>query len=210
MAEAIVLVGYGGHAQSVADSIEREGKYRIIGYTDRNPQTAPYPYLGTDDVLPDLYREGVRLAAVCVGYLGKGDIRERIYDRLRAIGYRLPTVIDPSAIVSGSAQIGEGSFVGKCAVVNADAWLGKMVIINTHAVIEHSCVVGDFSHVAVAAVLCGGVTVGSRSLIGANATVLQMLCVGSESIVAAGTVVTRDVGDRTLIKRTQALQVEHL
>lgn len=30
----IILVGFGGHARSVADSIELKGEYRVIGYTD--------------------------------------------------------------------------------------------------------------------------------------------------------------------------------
>ena len=32
--EDIVIVGFGGHAKSIADCIERMGKYRIVGYTD--------------------------------------------------------------------------------------------------------------------------------------------------------------------------------
>jgi len=34
--ENIILAGYGGHARSVADCIERQGKFNIIGYTDLN------------------------------------------------------------------------------------------------------------------------------------------------------------------------------
>lgn len=34
MMEDIILVGYGGHAKSVADCIERKNEYRIIGYTE--------------------------------------------------------------------------------------------------------------------------------------------------------------------------------
>ncbi|WP_156032724.1 hypothetical protein [Selenomonas sp. FC4001] len=41
--EDIVLVGFGGHAKSVADCIEREGKYHIAGYTDVKLQV-----IGTD------------------------------------------------------------------------------------------------------------------------------------------------------------------
>lgn len=32
--ENILLVGYGGHAKSIADCIERQGIYKIAGYTD--------------------------------------------------------------------------------------------------------------------------------------------------------------------------------
>ena len=34
MKEKIVLIGFGGHAKSVIDSIEASGEYKIAGYTD--------------------------------------------------------------------------------------------------------------------------------------------------------------------------------
>ena len=85
-----------------------------------------------------------------------------------------------------NVEIGEGSFIGKGAVLNAEARIGKMAIINSKALIEHECVVGDFAHVAVAAVLCGQVEVGQAAFIGANATVIQCLKIIDNEIVPAG------------------------
>ena len=187
--EDIILVGYGGHAKSVADCIERQGKYSIIGYTDVEEVSSRYRYLGTDNVLTQYYKDGVKNVAVCVGYLGKGDARQRIYNSLKNIGFEFPPVIDPSATVSDNAKIGEGSFIGKGAVINAEARVGKMVIINTMALVEHECLVEDFSHVAVAAILCGRVTVGEAAFIGANATVIQYREINPGQVVPAGVTV---------------------
>lgn len=187
--EDIILVGFGGHAKSVADCIEKQRLFRIIGYTDLEERKSLYPYLGTDQELPKYYEQGIRNAAVGVGYLGKGYAREKLFEMLKSIGYTLPVVQDPSAIVSSSASIGEGTFIGKRAVVNADALIGNMVIINTMALIEHECVVEDFSHIAVAAVLCGQVCVGKAAFVGANATVIQERRIGSRQIVPAGVII---------------------
>lgn len=184
--EDIVLVGFGGHAKSVADCIEREEKYNIVGYTDLEEHQSRYKYLGSDDVLKDLFASGVHNAAIGIGYMGKGEIRQKLYFKLKEIGYGLPVVIDPSAVVSETAVIGEGSFVGKCAVVNTETKVGKMVIVNTKALVEHECCVGDFSHVAVAAVLCGQVNVGQSAFIGANSTVIQCREIKDNQIVPAG------------------------
>jgi len=184
--EDIILVGYGGHAKSVADCIERQKEYRIIGYTDMEKHESPYAYLGTDDILGEYYARGVRNAVVCVGYLGKGSLREKLYSLLKGIGYRLPIIVDSSSIVAETAEIGEGSFVGKGAIINAEAQVGKMTIINTMALVEHECMVEDFAHVAVAAVLCGQVHVGEAAFIGANATVIQGRSIAPRQIVPAG------------------------
>lgn len=184
--EDIIIVGYGGHAKSVIDCIERQKKYNIIGYTDEIDRRGRYPYLGTDDVLQEYYNRGTQNAAICIGYLGKGNVREALYEKTKKIGYRLPIIVDPSAIISETAEITEGTFIGKGAIVNAEAKIGKMSIINTKALIEHECVVGDFVHIAVGAVLCGQVKVGIASFIGANATVIQCQEIGDRRIIPAG------------------------
>lgn len=182
----IILIGYGGHAKSIADCIERRKEYEIVGYTDIKEYPSRYKYLGTDEVLEEYYNKGITHAVVAIGYLGKGDIRERLYFKLKEIGFELPVISDTSSIISETAEIEEGTFVGKGAVINAEAKVGKMAIINNMSLVEHECVVSDFAHVAVAAVLCGQVKVGKAAFIGANATVIQRMEVKDGAIVPAG------------------------
>ena len=142
-----------------------------------------------DIILVGFGGHGIKNAAVCVGYLGKGCIRDKIFEKLKGIGFTLPVVKDPSAVVSSSARIGEGTFIGKRAVVNAGAQVGRMVIINSMALVEHECVLEDFSHIAVSAVLCGEVSVGRAAFVGANATVIQGMNIKPHQIVPAGAVI---------------------
>lgn len=197
--EDIVLVGMGGHAKSVADCIERQHKYRIIGYTDVEPHSSIYKYLGTDAVLKDCFEQGIHNAAVGIGYMGKSVLREKLYKQLKYIGYSLPVIVDPSAVISEAAQIEEGTFIGKNAVVNADAKIGEMCIINDGAIIEHDCSVEDFSHVAVGTVVCGMSQIGKQSFVGANATVIQCVNIGNFVTIGAGAIVLSDVKDNSTV-----------
>lgn len=189
----IVLIGGGGHALSVADAIMNRKDYEIVGYTDLSDTHIPLRYLGTDEVLASLLKKGVVNAAITVGYLGKNNVRDRLYHMAKRAGFRLPQIIDPSAVVSNSADVGEGVFIGKNAVVNAGAKIGKMSIINTGAIIEHNNLIGEYSHVAVGATLCGDVHVGEHVLIGANSTIIQGVHIGMNAIIGAGSVVVGDV-----------------
>lgn len=190
--ENILLVGFGGHARSVADCIERRHKYRILGYTDVESRDSKYKYLGTDTVFKEYFEQGVRNAALGIGYIGKGVLREQLYEKLKDIGYNLPIICDPSAIISENAQIGEGTFIGKGAIVNTKAQIGKMAIINTMALVEHESIVGDFCHIAVGAILCGQVKVEKGVFVGANATILQCMNIPSGVIIPAGEIVRRN------------------
>lgn len=187
--EDIVIVGFGGHAKSIVDCIEREEKYRIVGYIDAEKKNVKYQYLGNDHNLEECFKRGIQNAVIGIGYMGRGNVRERIFAILKEIGFNLPVIIDPSAVVSKTAKIDEGTFIGKNAVINSEARIGKMVIINTQVLVEHECMIDDFSHIAVAAVLCGQVKVGKSAFIGANATVIQNRTIRDRQLIPAGVVV---------------------
>ena len=198
----IILVGFGGHAKSVIDSIEKAKQYKIVGYTDIEPcsQYRGYQYLGSDDILQQYFNKGIEYAFVSVGYMGKGDLRCNLYKQLIEIGYKLPAIVDVSAQIAEDVQIGDGCFVGKGAIINSNAVIGKMCIINSGAIVEHDCRVDDFSHISVGSVLCGNVKVGKSSFVGANATVIQGITIGDECIVGAGVVIKKSLENHRIVK----------
>lgn len=195
--EKIIILGKGGHAESLVDIVERENKYEIAGYVindGRQPrESEKYPVIGSDMDLERIFESGIRNAALGIGYLGKSGLREKLWNKLKTIGFSLPVICDPSAILAGNIRLGEGTMVGKGAIINANAFIGKMCIINTGAIIEHDCIVEAFSHISVGSVLCGEVQVGRASFVGANATVIQGKKIGSHCIIGAGTTVRKSV-----------------
>ncbi len=197
--EDIILLGLGGHAHSVVDSIEQSGKYNIVGFLDteemQGKRYKDYCVLDTDDTLQKYFDRGLRNAFVTIGFMGHGIVRNRLYQRLKDIGYIIPNIIDRTSVLSENVKLEEGIFVGKKAVINANAVIKKMCIINTGAIIEHDCRINGFSHIAVGTVLCGGVLVGEQTFIGANTTVIQEKIIGKHCIIGAGTIVNKNVQD---------------
>lgn len=197
MREKIVIIGMGGHAHSVIDSLLGNGEYEIAGYVDKNNHGSylGISYLGDDDKLFEIHSNGITNAIVTIGFMGKSSIRNTIYNELKKIGYKLPVVIDKTAIIADNVSIDEGTFVGKGSIINANSQIGKMCIINSKALIEHDSYVGDFSHIAVSACLCGEVKVGIESFIGANSTIVQCLSIGNNVFIGAGMLVTNNITD---------------
>ncbi len=197
--EKIVILGNGGHAKSLTDMIEREKRYKIVGYVvnenDAETGAEKYPRLGGDAQLGQIFQSGITNAAVGVGYMGNSDLREKLWKTLKEIGFFLPVICDPSAILAEDVRIGEGSFIGKGSIVNANASIGKMCIINTGAIIEHDCEIEDFAHISVGSVLCGNVKVGNASFVGANATVIQGISIGRKCMIGAGTTIRKNLKD---------------
>ena len=124
--------------------------------------------------------------------IGNNTVRQKIANQLNC---DFATAIHPSAIISPSAQIAEGSVVMQGAIVQADAQIGKHCIINTGATVDHECVIGDYAHISPNATLCGNVHVGEGTQIGAGSVVVPNVKIGKWSLICAGSVVTKDIPD---------------
>lgn len=200
--EKIVLVGAGGHALGVIDSIQSGGEYDIIGITDLSyvvgGKILGYKVLGSDAILTSVFDSGVRNAFITVGSIGNTSLREKLYCLLKSIGFILPAIIDHSSNIESHVVLGEGIYVGKNTIVNAMSTIGDMAIINTGAIIEHSCYINEFTHIGPGAVICGDVKIGSFTHIGANSTVIQGVNIGDHSIIGAGSIVIHDVPSKVI------------
>ena len=191
----IIVIGGGGHAKVVVSALKKRGGLEILGYADpedRGPLLG-VPRLGDDAVLPAFIRDHPGCsAAIGIGTTGAASVREAVALRLKRLGFKLPPVISPHAVVNEGVSVGDAAVVFDGAVINSGASLGFGVIVNTNATIEHDCRIGDFVHIAPGATLSGGVTVGAHSMIGVGACVIQGITIGERCLIGAGSVVVRD------------------
>ena len=197
----LILLGNGGHCRSVMDSVYSLNCFDQVGIVEKNDISyidESTNFIGTDDDLPKLYKAGWTEAVITVGSIGNTKVREELYHKLKEIGFKLPVIIDPSAVVSSKALISEGVFVGKRAVVNSGVIVNTCAIINTGAVIEHDCLIGRFAHISPGTTVCGEVRIGNYSHIGAGSIVRQQISIGEKSLIGAGSVVIRKVPDEVV------------
>ena len=189
----LVLIGGGGHARVVIDVVRCCGEFEIVGCVVKDGGTAPVddiPVLGNDDCLADLYERGLRHAVVAIGI---NSLRGHLSETVRSLGFELPIIIAPSAYISRSSSIDDGSVIMPRVVVNASVHVADGAILNTGSVIEHDCVLGRYVHVAPAGTLCGAVKLGDRVLVGAGATIVPSINVAADANVGAGAVVVHDI-----------------
>lgn len=180
------LFGASGHAKVILDILDAMGE-KIEGLVDDNPdiqEIQGYP----------VFHQRTDLSPIIVS-IGVNATRKKVVNKLQA---EFGRAIHPSAIVSKSAQTGEGTVVMQGAIIQAEAEIGKHCIINTGASIDHECHLGDYVHVSPHATLCGNVTVGEGSWIGAGATVIQGVKIGKWAMIGAGAVVTQDIPDNVV------------
>lgn len=202
MNKKILLVGGGGHCKSVLDSLLELDQFSEIGIIDvkenMGKEVLGVSVIGCDDDLHQLFADGYNYAFVTVGSIGSPKLRIRLSNKLSEIGFEIPNIVDPSAVVSRHVKMATGIFIGKNAVINAGSTIHKGAIINTGTIIEHDCLVGEFAHIAPGSVLSGEVQVGENTHIGANCVIKQQLRIGSDSIIGMGSVVSKGIEDNII------------
>ena len=181
------LFGASGHAKVIMD-ILRSQNIEIEGLVDDNPMI---------DELNGykVYHQRIDLSPIIVS-IGINSVRKKIVNKLKA---EFGKAIDKTAIISSSANIGEGTVVMQGTIIQADAKIGRHCIINTGSSVDHECVLGDYVHVSPHATLCGNVTVGEGSWIGAGAVVKQGIKIGKWVTVGAGSVVVKNIPDNLTV-----------
>ena len=155
----IVIVGGGSFIGNLINYIEGMNQYEIVGYTDikDNGSFFGYNYLGTDDILPQLFANGVECAALGVGNrLSDTALKQKIFTELIEIGFTLPVIKGAGVIVHKGVKLGQGVILRDGCIVQSNATLGNCVMIGDRAVISHDTSIGDFSHISVRSVICGG------------------------------------------------------
>ena len=198
------LYGASGHAKVIIDILEASGE-KIDGLVDDNPEVEQ---LQGYSVLHE--SKGMSPFIISIGV---NAVRKKVAEKLK--GVEFGKAIHPSAIVSPSASIHEGTVVMQGAVIQADVRIGKHCIINTGASVDHECIISDYAHISPHSTLCGNVQIGEGSWIGAGTTVIPGVKIGRWSVVGAGSVVTKDIPDGVLAvgnrcKIIKSLDVEML
>ncbi|PIP98576.1 MAG: acetyltransferase [Shewanella sp. CG18_big_fil_WC_8_21_14_2_50_42_11] len=188
----ILLIGAGGHCKACIDVIEQIGEWQIAGIVDRKDsgvtEVLGYPVVGCDDDLAEL-RKQYEYAFVTVGQIRSAELKMKLFNRLKALGFKQPSLVSPLAYVSKHAQIGEGTIVMHHALINSAAQVDDNCIINTKALIEHDAIIEDHCHISTGAIINGGVVVGEQSFIGSHATTKQTISIPPQSFIKAGSLV---------------------
>lgn len=193
-----VIIGYSGHAFVVAESYLTNGNtlsyYADVKEATKNPLNLTY--LGFEF---DPNFKGWDLSLKYILGIGDNNLREKIASLIISKSNMLSNVIDSHAIISKSANIGNGVFASKGVLVNAFSTIGNFTILNTGSIIEHECEIGTAVHIAPGAVLAGNVKIGNRTFIGANSVIKQGVQIGDDVIIGAGSVIINNVENNSKI-----------
>ena len=199
----IIVIGSGGHARACIDVIEKEKKIKIFGIVQnsrpKNRKFMGYPILGSDKNLKEIKKKCSN-AIIGIGQIKEPLIRNKIYIKLKNLGFNLPIIISPNAYVSKNSKIGFGSIIMHMVVVNAGSKIGTNCIINTKALLEHDVEIGNDSHISTGVIINGNTKIGSKTFIGSGSIIKQKINIGKNCIIGMGKIVKKNIRNFQVLK----------
>ncbi|HET8735382.1 MAG TPA: NeuD/PglB/VioB family sugar acetyltransferase [Pricia sp.] len=199
----IVVVGASGHGGMILDIVEKEGRYRIIGFVDsfkdKGSRHYGYEVLGSEKDLPQLIEKFNLYGAILA--IGNNWTRKIMAEKVGDIApdLNIVTAVHPKAIIGKGVGIGKGSVVMPGAIVNPNSDIGDFCILNTNSSLGHDGTMEDFSSIASGVCTGGNLLLGRFSAISLGTNVIENITIGPHSIVGAGSLVNKDVRGFTVV-----------
>lgn len=190
------LVLFGGwYLADVYEELAISLGWRVLGKVDPQPR----------DNASRL--QHVPSAAYCFVAIGDNSLREFVSQELQRHGRKLATLIHPSAVVSSSATIGAGSYIGESAVLRTQSLVGEGVIVNAGAVVSHHTAIESFVSVGPNVALASQTSIGRRTMVGVGACIRPQVKVGTAAMIGAGSVVIHPVPDNATVVGNPAREI---
>jgi sugar O-acyltransferase (sialic acid O-acetyltransferase NeuD family) len=197
-ARPLLILGAGSFALETLDIAETSGGFEPLGFVNSLEQPGPGATLAG---LPVFWIEAVPFdPADCWVVCGIISTRRRDFvETMAGRGYRLASVVHPSAILSRRSQVGEGCVVNAGVIVSSNTCLEDNVIVNRGCLIGHDNLIRSFCTLGPGANVAGAVEIGAGAYIGLGAVIRDHITIGAEAVVGAGAVVVKSVPANVLV-----------
>ncbi|MBF9053377.1 hypothetical protein LSUCC1028_03905 [Rhodobacterales bacterium LSUCC1028] len=206
MPKKLFIFGCSGTAKSIIDSIKRSESYDIneIIFIDIKSIGKHETYYGCKvlniGALKNIETHG---QYAIFAFFKPRDIitrEEFITNTVDEYGFELISIVDPSAIVSPTASIGQGCYIAPFVCVDSDSVIAANTIILFHSIISREVKILKSSFISAGCTIKGGVVIKESCFLGANCSIVKDLNCGC--FVNAMTLINQTVNEPSIIYNT--------
>lgn len=187
--EKMYVIGVGGHAKSVAESIISSG-FEIesfIGQDSKEKDILGYPV----EVAIREYSQSINIVIT----IGDNSIRRKVFEEMKEKypNARFPNIIHSSASISRFSKIGIGNVFLQGSIVGSNTIIEDFTILNTGSAVDHDCRIESFASFAPASHSGGSVFLGKGSAIGIGASIKHGIKIGKNVVIGSKSYVDKDL-----------------
>ena len=145
--DSLLILGAGGLGQAVAEIAKISGNFARYAFLDDR--------LSSDVTLDALDHLSQHTADFthCIAAFGNNSLRAFYTAKIKELGFQLPVIVHPSAVISYMAHVAPGTIVRENVVISHEVIVEEGCLLNIGCLIDHNCHIGAFSHIPMGAVV---------------------------------------------------------
>lgn len=129
---------------------------------------------------------------------GEPFVRKILYEKIKSYNIKLSTIIDETAIVSDSAEIGEGVIIPAYSFVSSLAKIGNNSTLYINSIVSHEVIISENCVIASGSIITGGSYIDKNTYVGIGANIRERIKIDKGVIIGMGSIVCNDIDDYTI------------
>ena len=192
----MVLFGVGKVAATLHYYLSRDRRYEVAAFTVDPPFVRAETLQGLPvvpwDRVADRYSPREYSMMIAVGFARANRLRAERFAEAKALGYRLLSYVNPTAVIWDGFVLGENCRIGENVNVQPFTDIADNVFIGSGSIIGHHSTIGANCHLSSSVRVAGDVTVDPFCYIGSNATIRDGVRIAPSCVIGAGAVILGD------------------
>ncbi len=207
-----VIIGAGKYGE-VYLSYLKEAGVNVVGYLDDDPnvQGAMFggvPVIGPTSILSSL-KESFDVEAVYCP-LGNNRLRVKFLSQARLLGYKTPSYIHPTVIISDNVTIGEGVYILLGTNIMPHTVIEDFVMISMGVNVAHHNLLKTGTFLSTGCNFGASIIAEPYTYCGISSTIMTGLHrLGEDCLIGAGAVVIKDVPDGAVMAGVPAKIIKY-
>ncbi|MGL5766584.1 MAG: acetyltransferase [Sarcina sp.] len=197
----IVIIGAGGLGKEIAwliEDINKTGKkFNLLGFLDdgkiKGENINNYKVLGGSNTISDLKNIFFVVA------IGNAKLKKVLVEKAIHLGAKPVNLIHPSVIISENNLMGEGIVICAGNIITVNVQIENFVTLNSACTIGHDTKISEYTTVYPCVSISGNCEIGKLNELGTRTAIIQGIKLGEEVITGAGSVIIKDVEDRSTV-----------
>ena len=198
----IIIIGARGFGRECYDLFKNKRGYRwrfkIKGFLD-DKADALDGMAGYPPILGPVETYQVQKNDLFFCALGDPVQRKKYTEIILKKGGEFISCISDYALINATAKLGKGVFVGAYAIISANVIVDDFSVIHPFCNFGHDVKIGKYGEIESYTALGGYSEIGEYVTIHPHSTVLPRIRLGDYSTVGSGSVVLKDVKERTTV-----------
>lgn len=199
----LAIIGNGPYAMMMREYLEMDFKGELCAYVvdelyiDKK-EIQGIPVLSFEH-LKEKYETSEITLIMGIGYTQMGDVRKRIFELCKSMGYHFENYIHSTAIIAPNVQIGEGNNILEGVILESGVMVGNANLFFCGAMIAHETKIGSYNTFSVRSSVAGCTNIKNNCFMGIASVVKDHVTINDYALLGAAAYGYKDIPSYSVV-----------